>query len=183
MARTYSQPLSLAKAPDFELLDSVSGQVLSLQTLRSKQATVVMFICNHCPFVRLIENELARVARHYQAKGVSFIGISANDVAEYPQDGPEEMKKHALAVGYNFPYLYDESQQVAKRYQAACTPEFYVFDNELYCAYHGRFDDATPGKDIPVTGNDLRAALEAILAGKPVTEQMPSVGCNIKWKK
>lgn len=184
MALTYSQPMARGtQAPDFTLLDTVSNKMLSLDTLQSKQATVIMFICNHCPFVRHIEIELAKVAKQYQSKGVSFVAISANDIQEYPEDAPQEMQKRALELGYSFPYLYDESQEVAKNYNAMCTPEFYVFDAQLRCAYHGRLDDSTPGKNIPVTGKDLRAAIDAVLAGKTVEEQHPSMGCNIKWKK
>lgn len=184
MALTYSQTMPIGtKAPHFKLPDTVSGKILSLDTLQSKQATVIMFICNHCPFVRHVETELAKVAQEYQSKGVSFVGISANDAQEYPEDAPEQMQKRALMLGYSFPYLYDASQDVAKSYNAMCTPEFYIFDPDLCCAYHGRFDDATPGKNVPVTGKDLRAALDAVLAGKAVGEQHPSMGCNIKWKK
>lgn len=184
MALTYSQPMSVGtKAPDFKLPDTVSKKIFSLDMLQSKHATVVMFICNHCPFVRHIQTELTKVAKEYQSKGVSFIAISANDAQEYPDDAPEQMQKCALALGYSFPYLYDESQEVAKSYNAMCTPEFYVFDQDLCCAYHGRFDDSTPGKNIPVTGKDLRAALDAVLSKKTVFKQYPSMGCNIKWKK
>jgi peroxiredoxin len=171
------------KASDFTLMDTVSGQLLSLRELASTQATVVMFICNHCPYVQHVQQELVRVANDYIPKGVSFIAISANDVGSYPADGPEEMKKTSNRLGYPFPYLYDETQTVAKAYQAACTPDFYVFDKDLLCVYRGQLDDARPGNQIPVTGRDLRAALDNVLTGKPVDpNQKPSMGCNIKWK-
>jgi peroxiredoxin len=170
-------------APDFTLPDSVSGRSLSLQQLKSAQATVVMFICNHCPYVQHVLDELLHTARDYQARGAAFVAISSNDAARYPQDGPAQMKTLAQQRGFGFPYLYDETQAVARAYQAACTPDFYVFDGALKLAYRGRFDDATPGNGRPVTGADLRAALDAVLAGRtPETEQKPSVGCNIKWR-
>lgn len=184
MPITYSQSMLIGTiAPDFSLPDTVSGEMFSLERLRSTRATVVMFLSNHCPFVQHIAAEVAKLAMEYEEKGVSFVGISANDISAYPADGPEEMKKQAEALGYSFPYLYDASQEVAKSYGAECTPEFYVFDADLSCTYHGRFDAATPGKAIPVTGEDLRHALDATLAGLPVTEQHPSMGCNIKWRK
>jgi thiol-disulfide isomerase/thioredoxin len=170
-------------APDFTLPDTVTGQDMALQALKSDIATVIMFICNHCPYVKHISNELANLAKDYQAKGVSFIAISSNDVANYPDDAPDKMKQTALDWGLSFPYLYDETQEVAKAYQAACTPDFYVFDDELRCVYRGQLDDSRPKNDIPVTGKDLRAALDAVVAGTPVDlEQKPSMGCNIKWK-
>jgi peroxiredoxin len=170
-------------APDFNLLDTVSGEIRSLASLKGKMATVIMFICNHCPYVQHIEKEVVRVAKEYQTKEVGFIAISANDVESYPQDAPELMKQRAIDVGYPFPYLYDATQSVAKAYDAQCTPEFFVFDQALACVYHGRFDDATPRKSAPVTGKDLCIALDAVLAGKEVEgAQHPSIGCNIKWK-
>ena len=184
MALTESNMLTLGtKAPDFTLPDTVSGKVVSLSDIRSDKATVVMFLCNHCPYVIHTNPEIIRLAREYQEKGVRFVAISSNDAAKYPQDGPEEMKKHAKKVGYPFSYLYDESQEVARAYDAACTPDFYVFDGQLRLAYRGRLDGSRPGSGIPLTGKDLRAALDAVLAGKPVAEQQyPSAGCNIKWK-
>jgi len=184
MARTPSNMMPLGtKAPDFELFDTVSGKTVSLQQLKSNKATVIMFICNHCPFVKHIDDELVRLARDYQPQNVAFIAISSNDVDNYPQDGPELMKEEAEKVGYSFPYLYDETQQVARAYDAACTPDFYIFDGALKCVYRGQLDASRPGNDIPVTGKDMRAALDEVLAGTPVSaNQIPSLGCNIKWK-
>lgn len=185
MAFTESTMLELGtKAPEFTLPDTVSGKDITLGNIASDKATVVMFLCNHCPYVIHVNPEIVRLAKDYQAKGVSFVGISSNDVEKYPQDGPEEMKKLAEEVGYPFPYLYDETQEVARAYDAACTPDFYVFDGDLTLVYRGRLDDARPKNDNPLTGKDLRAALDAVLAGEPVSEkQYPSGGCNIKWKQ
>ncbi len=185
MAFTESTMLELGtKAPDFTLPDTISGKKISLKDIASDKATVVMFLCNHCPYVIHVNPEIVRVAKDYQAKGVSFVGISSNDVENYPQDGPAEMKILAEKVGYTFPYLYDATQEVARAYDAACTPDFYVFDGDLKLVYRGRLDDARPKNDNPLTGKDLRAALDAVLAGEPVSEvQYPSGGCNIKWKK
>ncbi len=175
-------PLGTA-APDFELPDTVSNQPRSLAQLKSDTATVIMFICNHCPYVKHIQHQLAATANHYQAQGVQFIAISANDVNNYPEDAPDKMQALAQELGFDFPYLYDESKAVAKAYKAACTPDFYIFDHDLKLIYRGRYDEATPGRDVPVTGKDLHAALDNIIAGKPVaTKQIPSMGCNIKWK-
>ncbi|WP_420388099.1 thioredoxin family protein [Roseivirga sp.] len=184
MARTPSNMLPLGTpAPDFRLPDAVSGKTLSLNELRSDKATVIMFICNHCPFVKHVDEGIVSLAKDYQAKGVSFVAISSNDVENYPQDAPHLMKEEAEKEGYTFPYLYDETQAVAKAYDAACTPDFYVFDSDLKCAYRGQLDDSRPGNGKPVTGKDLRAALDEILAGKAVSaQQIPSLGCNIKWK-
>ena len=184
MARTPSNMLPLGTpAPDFTLLDTVSGKTVSLDKLKSDKATVIMFICNHCPFVKHVDEAIVSLAKDYQAKGVSVIAISSNDVENYPQDSPELMKEEAEKVGYTFPYLYDETQEVAKAYDAACTPDFYVFDKDSKCAYRGQLDDSRPGNDKPVTGKDLRAALDEILEGKEVSApQIPSLGCNIKWK-
>ncbi|MEO0471457.1 MAG: thioredoxin family protein [Bacteroidota bacterium] len=184
MARTPSNMLPLGTvAPDFRLPDTVSGQDVSLNELKSDQATVIMFICNHCPFVLHVNDGIVALAKDYQAKGVSFVAISSNDVDNYPQDGPDKMKELAAKVGYSFPYLYDESQDVAKAYEAACTPDFYVFDKELKCVYRGQMDSSRPGSGIPVTGEDLRAALDDVLAGRELSAtQHPSLGCNIKWK-
>ena len=184
MSQTLSTMLPLGTpAPDFILPDTVSGRMMSLPELKSNLATVVMFICNHCPFVKHVQQELVRVANDYHRQGVSFIAISSNDIAAYPEDAPEKMREVATALAYPFPYLFDEAQEVAKAYRAACTPDFYVFDRDLKCIYRGQLDDSRPGNDIPVTGQDLRAALDNILQGKPVNpDQRPSIGCNIKWK-
>ena len=184
MARTESNMLELGTiAPDFNLPDTVSGEMISFSSLKSDKATVVMFTCNHCPYVLHVNDEIVRLAKDYQAKGVSFVAISSNDVENYPQDAPDKMKILAKEVGYTFPYLYDESQEVAKAYDAACTPDFYVFDKDAKLVYRGQLDGARPHLDVPVTGKDLRKALDAVLAGKPVdVVQKPSLGCNIKWK-
>lgn len=185
MAATPSIMIPLgAKAPAFDLPDTVSGKNISLSDSKGEKATVVMFICNHCPYVLHINDKLVELAEEFQEKGISFVAISSNDVDNYPQDGPEKMTEHAKSVGYPFPYLYDETQEVAKSYEAACTPDFFVFDKDLKCVYRGQFDDSRPNSGIPVTGNDLREALENILEGRPVSEsQYPSIGCNIKWKQ
>ena len=184
MARTLSNMLPLGTlAPDFNLPDTVSGETLNLEDLKSDKATVVMFLCNHCPYVLHVNEELVNLTKEYQEKGVSFIGISSNDVVNYPQDGPDKMKTHAAEVGYTFPYLYDESQDIAKAYDAACTPDFYVFDKKMELVYRGQMDGSRPGSGIPVTGEDLREALNAVLSGQPTAAlQKPSMGCNIKWK-
>lgn len=184
MAKTPSNMIPLGTlAPNFNLFDTMSQKTVSLEDLRSDIATVVMFICNHCPYVIHIREKLVEVANKYQAKGIRFIAISSNDATSYPSDGPEKMHVEATEHGYPFPYLYDESQEVAKAYQAACTPDLYIFDKNLQCVYRGRFDDATPGNQQPVTGKDLTNALDNILANKPVsTDQIASIGCNIKWK-
>jgi peroxiredoxin len=184
MAATPSAMMPLGTtAPDFTLPDTVTGKNMSLNTLRGKKATLVMFICNHCPYVLHINDELVKVAKQYQPLGVSFIAISSNDVLNYPQDGPDLMKIHAEKSGYTFPYLYDESQDIAKDYEAACTPDLFLFDHELKCFYRGQFDSSRPKNDVPVTGKDLRLALEAVISGQmPPMVQVPSIGCNIKWK-
>lgn len=185
MAATETIQIPLGfPAPDFSLPDTISGKTLSLQDIRGENATVVMFICNHCPYVKHVNHELVRLANDYLSKGVGFVAISSNDVVNYPDDAPEKMKDHALAVGYPFPYLYDESQDVAKAYFAACTPDFSIFDKDLKCMYRGQLDDARPKNDKPVTGKDIRAALDAILNNQPLSaQQIPSIGCNIKWKQ
>ncbi|MGH8531064.1 MAG: thioredoxin family protein [Nevskiales bacterium] len=184
MALTPSTMLPLGTpAPDFRLPDTVSGQTLGLAELKSKKATLVMFICNHCPYVKHVQHELVRLAHDYQPKGVAVVAISSNDIESHPEDAPERMRVEAKRVGYPFPYLYDETQAVARAYQAACTPDFYLFDAGCKLAYRGRLDGATPGNEVPVTGHDLRAALDAALAGRtPSGGQKPSLGCNIKWK-
>lgn len=172
------------KAPDFTLPDTVSGKDLSLNELKSDQATLIMFICNHCPYVIHVNPEIVRLSQDYQSKGVSFIAISSNDVENYPQDSPEKMKELVEEVGFDFPYLYDATQDVAKAYDAACTPDFYLFDGNMDLVYRGRLDDSRPDSGKPLTGKDLRAAIDAVLAGEPVNDkQYPSGGCNIKWKK
>lgn len=183
MALTPSAMLPLnTLAPAFVLPDTVSGKTLSLEQLKSNIATVIMFLCNHCPYVKHIQKKLVEVAQHYQQQGIQFIAISSNDAKKYPADSPERMREEAQTHHYPFPYLYDATQAVAKAYQAMCTPDFYVFDHALRCVYRGRFDEATPGQAVPVTGRDLSAALEAILAGEAVADnQQPSLGCNIKW--
>ena len=185
MALTESNMLELGtQAPAFALPDTVSDQMISLEAVKSDKATVVMFLCNHCPYVLHVNEEIVRIVKDYKSKGVSFVGISSNDVINYPQDGPDKMKEHARAVGYDFPYLYDESQEVARAYDAACTPDFYVFDGNLALAYRGRLDGSRPGNDLNLTGDDLRAALDAVLNNEEVDPmQIPSAGCNIKWKK
>ena len=184
MAATPSNMIPLGtKASPFTLPDTVSGEMMSLDQLKSDQVTVVMFLCNHCPYVKHVNPQLVQVARDYQSQGVSFVGISSNDVETYPEDSPEEMEKVAQQLGYPFPYLYDESQEVAHSYQAACTPDLYVFDGDMKLVYRGQLDDARPKNEQPVTGRDLRQALDNVLAGKPVSaDQKPSIGCNIKWK-
>lgn len=184
MARTPSNMMPLGTtAPDFSLTNTVTGETVTLSSLKSDTATVIMFVCNHCPYVKHVQGELVKLANDYEPKGISFIAISSNDVVNYPDDSPEKMKEIAQNLGYSFPYLYDETQQVAQAYQAACTPDFYIFDKDLKCAYRGQLDDSRPKNDVPVTGKDIRAALDAILAEQPVnSDQKPSIGCNIKWK-
>jgi peroxiredoxin len=170
------------KAPDFRLPDT-SGTMVSLADCSRAPALVVMFICNHCPYVKHIRAGLAQLARDYLPRGVAMVGISSNDVANYPDDSPAKMAEEVKAAGYVFPYLYDETQAVAKAYHAACTPDLYLFDKDQRLVYRGQLDDSRPSNGIPVTGKDLRAALDAVLAGKPVSaNQKPSIGCNIKWK-
>src|SRR5438128_1206425 len=183
MTITESKILELgSNAPDFTLPDT-EGKRVTLADFADKSALVVMFICNHCPYVKHVAAELTRVASDYQPRGVAFVGISSNDVADYPEDGPEEMVKEKAARGYPFPYLYDETQEVAKAYDAVCTPDFYVFDAHQKLVYRGQLDDSRPKLDIPVTGKDIREALDNILSNKPVSGfQRPSIGCSIKWK-
>ncbi len=185
MADTLSNMLPLGtKAPHFELLDTISNKMLNLDSIKGKNGTVIMFICNHCPFVIHVNQELVSMANRYSNKGIEFIAISSNDAINYPQDGPDKMAIHAKKENYPFPYLYDESQEVAIAYDAACTPDFYVFDNQLKLVYRGQLDDSRPGNGKPVTGNDLRYALDCLLENKVnISEQKPSIGCSIKWKK
>jgi peroxiredoxin len=184
MARTptYQIPLGF-EAPPFQLPDVVSGKQATLNELKGDRATVVMFVCNHCPFVVHVQDELIRLANDFIPEGISFIAISSNDAVAYPQDGPEQMRQLAEQLGFPFPYLYDATQEVAKAYFAACTPDISVFDAGLRCVYRGQLHGSRPGNDLPVTGADLRRVLQHIVAGLPVpTEQTPSIGCNIKWK-
>ncbi|HYG24280.1 MAG TPA: thioredoxin family protein [Verrucomicrobiae bacterium] len=168
-------------APHFQLPD-VSGRIVSIEEFRGKPL-LVMFVCNHCPYVKHVRSELAQLGREFLPRDVAIVAISSNDATEYPQDGPELMKQEAKEAGYVFPYVYDATQSVAKAYRAACTPDFFLFDRDHKLAYRGQLDDSRPKNGIPVTGKDLRDALEAVLAGKPVsTTQKPSIGCNIKWR-
>ena len=184
MARTPSNMLPLGTAaPDFNLFDTVSQQYLSLEKLKGDKGTVIMFICNHCPFVIHVNEALVAIANEYAKKGIGFIAISSNDVIDYPQDSPEKMAIHAKNENYPFPYLYDETQDVAKAYDAACTPDLYVFDGKSKLIYRGQLDDSRPGNGIPVTGKDLKYALDCVLENKEnINTQKPSIGCNIKWK-
>jgi peroxiredoxin len=185
MAETPSTmaPLGM-KAPKFSLPDVVSGRTVSLDDYKNAPALLVMFICNHCPYVKHVREHLAQLVREYQARGVAVVAISSNDVAQFPDDGPAAMKEVADTWGYTFPYLYDENQEVAKQYRAACTPDFFVFDKDGRLVYRGQMDDSRPSNGRPVTGKDLRAALDAVLAGRPLpADQKPSMGCNIKWKE
>jgi peroxiredoxin len=183
MAVTPSTMLDLGTpAPLFSLPDT-EGETVCIDDFWESQALLVMFICNHCPFVRHLRQEIAAVAREYQARGVGVVAIASNDIDRYPQDGPEGMRREKEEAGYPFPYLFDESQQVARAYRAACTPDFFVFDAARRLVYRGQFDDSRPGNGVPVTGRDIRAALDAALEGRPAPEpQAPSIGCSIKWK-
>ena len=170
-------------APDFALPDVVSGSIVSRSDFQSAPALLVMFICNHCPYVKHIQAGMAQMAKDFQARGMGVVGISSNDAATYPEDGPEKMKEEARRVGYTFPYLYDESQRVARAYRAACTPDFFLFDGAHKLVYRGQMDDARRANNLPVNGQSLRDAVDAVLAGKPVSpNQIPSIGCNIKWR-
>ncbi len=170
-------------AADFNLLDVVSGEYKSLQQLKGEKGTLVMFICNHCPYVLHIDQALVKLGNKYKHSAIAIIAISSNSIETHPQDGPRKMANKANSLGYEFPYLYDESQQVAKNYQAACTPDLFLFDQNLHCVYRGQFDDSRPGNDIPVTGKDLLAAIDNLSAGTMISsDQKPSIGCNNKWK-
>ncbi len=183
MVATNSTMLPLGTvAPDFQLPDA-NGKRISLSELNTSKALLVVFMCNHCPYVKHIRSGLAQLARDYQPRGVAVVGINSNDVENYPADSPAKMAEEARASGYTFPYLYDAAQQVAKAYRAACTPDFYLFGSDRRLVYRGQFDDSRPGNGVPVTGKDVRAALDAVLAGKSVPpQQKASIGCNIKWK-
>lgn len=183
MAMTPSNMMPLGtKAPSFGLLDTVSNTIKNLEELKGEKGTVIAFICNHCPFVVHVNPQMTRIAKEFLEKGINFVAISSNDVNNYPQDAPHLMKEKAEQEGYPFPYLYDETQEVAKAYDAACTPDFYLFDGDLELVYRGQFDSSRPGNGIPVTGLDLKDAMNALLDGREIDEnQKPSIGCNIKW--
>jgi len=183
MVRTASTMLPLGtKAPHFAL-PNPHGEVISLDQFREHKGLVVIFMCNHCPYVKHVAPELARLSAEYMAQGIGFVGISSNDIEKHPDDAPDLMAEESKRQGYLFPYLFDEDQSVARAYRAACTPDIFVFDSEMKLVYRGQLDDTRPKKDIPLTGKDLRAALEAVLAGKPVPErQVPSLGCSVKWR-
>lgn len=181
MVESTMLPLGTA-APHFELRDVVSGKTINLGTFADAKALLVMFICRHCPFVKHVEQELARIGKDYGPQGVGIVAISANSLQTHPQDGPEHLKAQAQDVGFTFPYCFDETQDVAKAYTAACTPDFFLFDEAKTLAYRGQLDDSRPGNGKPVTGSDLRAALDAVLSGSAMPgDQTPSIGCNIKW--
>jgi len=184
MSLTPSTMLELGtRAPTFSLPDVFSGQTVSLNDFSNKDALLVIFICAHCPFVKLVESEFAAIGRDYADRGLGMVAISANDAKNYPDDAPEHLKEQAEQFGFTFPYLYDESQEATKAYRAACTPDLYLFDKEMSLVYRGQLDDARPGNEKPVTGKNLRAAIDSVLAGEEVTEnQLPATGCNIKWK-
>ena len=184
MARTPSNMIELGtSAPDFRLLDTIWDKPLSRDECRREKGLLVMFICNHCPYVKLIEKALGDLGRDFLQSGIGIVAISSNDVVNYPDDHPDKMREKAKELGYTFPYLYDETQDVAKAYGAACTPDFFLFDADLKLVYRGQFDEARPSNDIVPTGKDLRAALDALYHGRALpTEQKPSLGCNIKWK-
>lgn len=184
MVKTASTMLPLGtQAPQFSLKNAVDGSTVSLSDFGDAKGLLVIFMCNHCPFVIHLREELAKFAKEYQDKGLTIVGISSNDVGEYPQDGPDKMAEEAKSAGYTFPYLFDETQEVAKAYSAACTPDFFLFDQHQKLVYRGQFDDSRPQSGIPITGKDLRVACDAVLAGQSVSEeQKPSIGCNIKWR-
>jgi peroxiredoxin len=183
MVRTASTMLPLGTAASDFALPDTTGKTVSLANYRDAPALLVMFLCNHCPYVKHVAEGVAKLAKDYQSRGVAVAGINANDVENFPDDAPAKMAEEVRSRGYTFPYLYDETQETAKAYRAACTPDFFVFDRQRRLVYRGQMDDSRPGNDVPVTGADLRAALDAVLAGKPVPKkQKPSLGCNIKWK-
>ncbi len=183
MVRTASTMLPLGTQAPYFTLKNIDGKSVSLSDFRDKKALVIVFMCNHCPYVQHVAPELTRISNEYMPKGVDFVGISSNDVIAHPEDSPELMKSEAVKQGYNFPYLHDADQSVAIAYNAACTPDLFVFDSANRLVYRGQLDDSRPKADRPLTGKDLRSALDCILNGKQVaTEQRPSIGCNIKWK-
>ena len=183
MVRTESTMLPLGtSAPAFSLKDVVSGDPLSLSKFSDKKGLLVMFICQHCPFVLHVESELSRLGQDYVPQGLGILAISANSIKTHPQDSPEKLREQVKRAAFNFPYAHDKTQEVAKSYTAACTPDFFLFNQDLQLAYRGQLDNSRPGNDKPVTGADLRAAIDKVIAGKTVPEaQMPSIGCNIKW--
>jgi peroxiredoxin len=184
MALTESAMLALGtSAPDFVLTDVVNRHLVTTQAVSGPKGLLIMFICRHCPFVKHLEKALAQLGSDYQSSGVGIVAISSNDAANYPDDAPESLAEQARALGFSFPYLYDSTQEVAHAYDAQCTPDFFLFDGGLKLVYRGQFDDSRPGNGIPATGSDLREALDALIAGAPISpEQRPSMGCNIKWK-
>ena len=184
MALTPSFMIPLGTvAPDFKLLNPLTNKIDSLQTLKSPKGTVVMFICNHCPYVKHIIPELLKLTKEYSEQGITFIAISSNDPISHPQDGPSHMAELAKTLNFPFPYLFDDTQEIAKAYSATCTPDFFVYDGNLKCVYRGQLDDSRPNNGIPLTGQDLRSALKGLLSGNPISpDQKPSIGCNIKWK-
>ncbi len=184
MARVHSTMIALGKkAPEFLLPDTVSGKQISFDDVRGELATLVMFICNHCTFVLHVNAELVKLANDYNNKGIGFVVISSNDIISHPGDAPDKMKDVAMQLHYPFPYLYDETQETAKAYDAACTPDFFIYDKNMELVYRGQLDDSRPGNGIPVTGKDIRHALDCLINNEPVPEiQKSSIGCNIKWK-
>ena len=185
MVLTSSMMLALGtKAPDFQLPDVVSGETISLDNFKNQKGLLVMFICRHCPYVQHVKYELARFGKDFTGIDLGIVAISANDVKQYPEDAPEKLREMSQELGFTFPFCYDESQEVAKTYTAACTPDFFLFDQKRELVYRGQLDDSQPGDGKPVTGQDLRTAIDAVLAGNPISgEQKPSIGCNIKWKQ
>ncbi len=185
MSLTPSNMIPLGSiAPGFELPDVVTGTKINLDDIKSDTATLIMFICNHCPYVKHVKSELVLLANDYMPRGATFVAISSNDIEKYPEDAPDKMREDAVTWKYPFPYLFDETQRVARKYDAACTPDFYLYDKNMELVYRGQLDDSRPGNEKPLTGNDLRKALDSVLEGNPVsTNQIPSVGCNIKWKE
>lgn len=183
MSLTPSTMLELGTpAPDIQLIDAVTNRKFTLDTLAGERGLLVMFICNHCPYVIHVRDELTRIAKEYAPRGIGIVAINSNDIENYPQDGPDHMAALAGELGWKFPFLFDETQTTAKRYRAACTPDFFAFDADRRLAYRGQLDDSRPNSGIPVTGSDLRAALDALAEGRKVpAEQKPSIGCNIKW--
>lgn len=170
-------------APDFRLPDVVTGRMVSKSELQGPKGMLAMFICRHCPFVKHVQDELARIGRDYEGRGVGIFAVSANDVTSHPEDSPTKLAYQARELNFNFPYLFDESQEVARAYDAQCTPDFFLFDGQGRLVYRGQLDDSRPGSDVPVTGSDLRAALDALIAGRPIPhDQRASIGCNIKWR-
>ena len=185
MAATESEMLPLGTlAPDFALPDAAGAEIVRLSTFAGKRALLVMFLCPHCPYVQHVQQELAKIGRDYAGQPLGIVAISSNDAEQYPEDGPDGLRRQARTLGFAFPYCYDESQAVAHAYRAACTPDFFLFDESRRLVYRGQLDSSRPGNDVVVTGADLRRAIDAVLDGVAVSpEQKPSIGCNIKWKK